>query len=206
MHLRKSIMAGLVAAILVVLPVTAANAGTGAPAPTPDSVTISSPMVVGGYDAQVAEANGFKIVTHADGSQESLPVTATAVAQLKQADQLRAAARQSAGSSGALSYCGESWVSGSKIANDTVIFHTGFIVHLAAHSHQWTVYATGFITGNSWSTSGMGPSSGNRSWDGAMGGVVGPGVAGVPWGSNSASVVLVNGSVCWSNGPTFTFG
>lgn len=196
----------MAAAILVVGPVTAANADTGTPAQTPDSVTIYSPMVVGGYDAQVAEANGFKIVTHADGSQESVPVTAAAVAQLKQADQLRAAARQSAGTSGAAAVCGDSWVSGSKIANDTVAFNTGFIVYLSAYSHSWRVYATGFVTGNYWSTSGAGPASGNKSWSGAIPGVIGPGVGGVPWGSNSASVVLVDGTVCWSDGPTFTFG
>ena len=48
-------------------------------------------MVVAGYDAEVAEANGFKIVTHADGSQESVPVTAAAAAQRERADQRRAA-------------------------------------------------------------------------------------------------------------------
>lgn len=51
-----------------------------------DSFFFSSPMVVGGYDAQVAEENGFEIVTHADGSQESVSVTDAAVALLEESD------------------------------------------------------------------------------------------------------------------------
>lgn len=202
----RILTAMMTAAILVVGPVTAANADTGATTPTSESVTVYTPMVVAGYDAKVAEANGFKIVTHADGSQESVPVTAAAAAQHKRADQLRAADQKSVGTSAALTVCGDSWLSGAKVDNNVVVFQTGFIVYGAAYEHTWTVYATGAITGNSWSTSGPGPASGNRSWEGGIGNVIGPGIAGVPWGSWSASVILVDGTVCWSDGPNFAFG
>lgn len=202
----RILTAMMTAAILVVGPVTAANADTGAPTPTSESDTVYTPMVVAGYDAKVAEANGFKIVTHADGSQESVPVTGAAAAQHKRADQLRAADQKSVGTSAALTVCGDSWLSGAKVDNNVVVFQTGFIVYRAAYEHTWTVYATGAITGNSWSTSGPGPASGNRSWEGGIGNVIGPGIAGVPWGSWSASVILVDGTVCWSDGPNFAFG
>ncbi len=163
-------------------------------------------MVVHGYDAQVAAANGYRIVSNADGTQQSVPVTAAAIAQRQQADQIRAAARQGTPSPSVGVVCGDSWVSGVKKARDTVAFSTGFLVYGAAYQHTWTVYATGFITGNSWTTSGAGPASGTKSWTGAIPRVVGPGVGGVPFASASASVILVDGTVCYSVGPTFTFG
>lgn len=206
MKFRKPILAGLVAAALVLLPTAAASADTGTPQPAPQTTTEYRPMVAKGYDAQVAAANGFQIVTNADGTQSSVPVTAAAKAQLQQAAERRAQLQSSTVSPQGVGNCGESWASGSKIANDTVAFSTGFQVFLAATHHTWTVYATGLITANSWTTSGAGPATGNKSWTGAIPSVVGPGVGGVPWGSASASVVLVDGTVCYSDGPTFTFG
>ena len=204
MHLRKLVIVGFAVASLALIPATAANASTGTPGPAPTTETTHAAMTVSGYNAEVAEANGYKIVTNADGTQESVPVTDAAIAQRRQADQLRAAAPQETASPAVV--CGDSWASGTKVANDTVAFNTGFIVYGAAYEHTWTVYADGFITANSWSTSGAGPASGNESWEGAIPGVVGPGIGGVPFGSASASVVLVDGTVCYSDGPTFTFG
>lgn len=199
----------MVVAVLALLPATAANASTGvASSPTPNTTRVTTPMAVGGYDAQVAAANGYKIVTHADGTEESVPVTAAAAAERKQADQARAAAQasQSTVAPAAVGNCGSSWLQGAKVANDTVTFQTGFIVYLAAYEHTWTVNAQGFISGNYWTTSGAGPANGSDSWEGAIPGVVGPGWAGVPAWSASASVVLRDGTVCYSLGPTFNFG
>ena len=209
MHLRKSIVAGMVVAATVLLPAGAANASTVSPTPAPVTTTIHTSMVVKGYDAQVAEANGYKIVTNADGTQQSVPVTSAAIAQQAKSDQLRAAAQattQIAASSAGGVVCGDSWVSGAKLANNTVAFHTGFLVYGAASYHVWTVYAVGTITANSWATSGSGPYSGTQSWEGGISTVIGPGVGGVPFLSPAASVVLENGSICFSVGPTFTFG
>ncbi|WP_256728800.1 hypothetical protein [Microbacterium oleivorans] len=201
-----SITGAAVLTLAVALMPQAALAATPEPA-APETISETAPMVVGGYDAAVAEANGFKIVTHEDGTQESVPVTEAAAAQLQQADQRRAEAQlESAAADPVPGNCGSSWASGSKRANDTVAFSTGFIVFLAAYEHDWRVYANGFISGNYWSTGGAGPSTGSKSWTGAIPGVVGPGIGGVPAYSASASVILVDGTVCYSVGPTFTFG
>lgn len=206
MHLRKSIITGAVVVAFALLPATAANASTGSSDPAPNSTRVTTPMVVHGYDAQVAAANGYKIVTNADAAQESIPVTAAAVAQSKQADQRRAGVQaQSAATPAVVGNCGSSWVSGVKQAHDTVAFSTGFLVYLAATHYTWTVYATGAITGNHLSSTGGGPASGTRSWTGAIPSVIGPGIGGVPFACGSASVVLVDGTVCYSVGPTFLF-
>lgn len=76
---------------------------------------------------------------------------------------------------------------------------------LAVYEYDWRVNATGLITANHWSTSG-GQSPSTKNWNGAIPGVIGPGVGGVPAFSASASTVLVNGKVCYSVGPTFSFG
>lgn len=209
MRLRRPVIAGVVLAVLALLPPTAANASTGASSPTPTTTRVTTPMTVGGYNAQVAAAHGYKIVTHSDGTQESVPVTAAAVAERKQADQARIAAQaksQSTVTPAVVGNCGSSWLQGTKIANDTVTFQTGFIVYLAAYEHTWTVNAVGFITANHWTTTGAGPANGSDSWQGAIYNVVGPGYAGVPAWSASASVVLRDGTVCYSLGPTFNFG
>lgn len=165
-------------------------------------------MVAKGFDAQVAAANGYKIVTNADGTQASVPVTAAAAAQKQQAVGALSAIQGRTGivTPDGTGNCGASWASGVKAANDTVKFSTGFQVDLAATHHTWTVYATGAITGNSWTTSGGGPATGGQSWTGAIPSVIGPGVGGVPFLSANASVILVDGTVCYSDGPTFTFG
>lgn len=199
-----SIMGAAVLTLVVALTPHAALANTPE-SDAPETVIETMPMTVAGYDAEVAEANGFKIVTHEDGTQESVPVTDAAVTQRQQADQLRAVAQQD-DTSPSVAVCGDSWASGTKVANDSVAFSTGFLVYGAAYAHTWTVYATGAITANSWTTSGAGPASGTKSWTGAIPGVVGPGVGGVPFGSASASVILVDGTVCYSVGPTFLFG
>lgn len=203
---RKPILAGIVVAALALLPTTEANAITRGSGPLPNSETTFAPMVIKGYDVQVAKANGYQIVTNADGTQESVPVTAAAVAQRNQTARLRVAGQAKAQASPASSGdCGSSWVSGYKSANDTVKFSTGFIVYGAGYDYSWSVYAVGTITANSWSTHGLGPATGTKSWTGAIYHVIGPGVGGVPYYSASASVILVDGTVCYSNGPTFTF-
>lgn len=58
---------------------------------TPESE--STPMVLVGYDEEVAKANGFQVITNSDGSQSSIAVTDEAKAQLQQAEVLRAQAQ-----------------------------------------------------------------------------------------------------------------
>ena len=115
----------------------------------PETFNESAPMIIVGYDEQVAAANGFQVITNPDGSQYSIAVTNEAKAQLQQAEALRAEAQLAAPAADPVpGNCGSSWASGAKIANDTVAFSTGFLVFLAAYEHDWRVNATGFVTAN----------------------------------------------------------
>lgn len=205
--LRRPIIAGIVVAALALLPATAAHASTGS-TPSPGTTTYTR-MVVKGYDAQVALAHGYQIVTNANGTQESIPITAAAIAQRAQAQQARAAAQaktQGVAAPDVVGDCGYSWLSGTKAANNTLKFNTGFVVYGAGYEYDWYVYALAAVTVGSWSTSGPGPASGNKHWDAAMYNIIGPGIAAVPIGSASAEVILVDGTVCYSDGPSFAFG
>ncbi|MEV7694008.1 hypothetical protein AB0N73_11845 [Microbacterium sp. NPDC089189] len=201
---------GITGATVLTLMVALTPQAAFADTPDPEAPTTfseSAPMTIVGYDEAVAKANGFQVITNPDGSQSSIAVTDEATAQLQQAAVLRAQAQLAAPAADPVpGNCGSSWASGSKIANDTVAFSTGFLVFLAAYEHDWRVNATGFVTGNHWNTGGAGPASGTKSWTGAIPGVIGPGFGGVPAYSASASVILVDGAVCYSVGPTFSFG
>lgn len=60
------------------------------PAPPPAETTSAfMPMEVLRYDAKVAAENGYEIVTEADGSQHSTPVTPEAIAQQREFDDLK---------------------------------------------------------------------------------------------------------------------
>jgi hypothetical protein len=173
--------------------------------PTTDSSSASAPMTVVSYDAAVAEANGYQIVTNPDGTQSSIPVTDEAKAQQAAADAAKAEYESGGVSARGVvdGDCGSSWISASKIANDTVAYQTGYIVWGAVVDSQWTIVATGFITGNS-VTLHPGANAGTWETEGGVNNVVGPGVAGVTTGSSFA--VLAGGQVCYSGGPTATFG
>ncbi|MFT4135137.1 hypothetical protein [Microbacterium sp.] len=199
---RRTLAALLAISALVLIPSTVAAAASEDES---SDATTYMPMVARGFDAEVAEKNGFRIVTNEDGSQQSIPVTEKAAALLADGERLRAAA-QGTDAARAGGDCGTSWLSGSKLANDTVGFTTGFQVYLAVYEHDWKVIATGFWTGGNWTTSGSGPVSGYKNWQSAIYNVVGPGIAGVPSYSSSAAAILVDGTVCYSTGPSFAFG
>lgn len=207
MSVRRPLVGLLAVAVLLLGPAATANAATSDP--PPDSTSTSTPMVVGGYNEAVAEAHGFKIVTNSDGTQQSVPVTKAASALLAEAAQKRAAAQtaRAGATPNSTGNCGSSWLSGSKLANDTVGATTGFQVYLAGYEYDWKVTATGFWSGGVWNVTNVpGPATGYMNKQIAIYGVVGPGIAGVPRYSWTASVTLVDGTVCYSTGPSFNFG
>lgn len=183
-------------ALGVVLAPSAAQADTAENEP-PETFSAVMPMSVIGYDEEVAEANGFKIVTDENGQQTSVPVTDEAKA-------LVADAPVATPYDTVVGNCGQSWLNGSKGANDVVSFTTGYSVRAAVVLHQWRVSAVGAITsgeknyaqgagGPVWSTSGSTTA-------------IGPGWAIVPPLSPVAMVKLVDGTTCYSGGPSFFFG
>lgn len=194
--------AAVIGALALALTPTAANAATSTAETTREYFT----MAVGGYDATVAEANGYQIITNGDGTQESVPVTAAAKARAAAQPTVRdrlADVGEVTPYDEVVGDCGLSYLDGSKGANDTISYETGFVVRDAVSSFTWNVTATGFLTSGSKSYSG-GP--GDAEWGVADTVVaVGPGTAFVPGVSAAAAATLIDGSVCYSGGPSFDF-
>lgn len=215
--MRSSRKLALIAACAVILTAfsTPAFASQGASPPTPPSSSASeatdiptsqtAPMYVVRYDTAVAEANGYKIVTNADGSQDSVPVTDAAKAEA--ATTLKAKAEFEAAHTShlvatpygdAYGNCGQSWINAIKQPGNWVGYQTGYTVFGMVQDSQWDVHAYGFISSNSILLQ-PGGNSGSWSTEGGIGGVVGPGHAYINVPTSFA--ILTNGKVCWSGGP-----
>ncbi|PZF66464.1 hypothetical protein DEI81_02385 [Curtobacterium sp. MCBD17_013] len=180
----------------------AANAATVAPS-SPATVHISIPMTFGGYDVAVAEEDGYQIVTGPGGVQKSVPVTPAAKQE--------AAAAAATAPSGVHTddevngNCGLSYLDGSKGANNTITYDTGWLVRDAVKKWHWYVEADGFLTGSHHSWSGT---AHDAEWGVSNQKLtaIGPGTIFVPGVSAEAETVLVDGSTCYSGGPSFDFG
>ncbi|MFK4852692.1 hypothetical protein ACI3KT_13740 [Microbacterium sp. ZW T6_19] len=201
MRFRRAFATSVVALTLMIASAPPAHASPPQP-PSPETTSTFMPMMVLEYDAEVAAANGYKIVTEPDGTQYSVPVTPAAVAQQQHFDQLKASTLSAKAGGDAWGDCGGSGISAVKGSLDILRWHTWFTVFGAATSYSWHVSAIGAVSSNFWDMGGAGPASGSKSFDGA-GKVVGPGYATVPiW----SVVTLASGAVCYSLGPTAWFG
>jgi hypothetical protein len=95
------------------------------------------PIDIVGYDAAVAEANGFTIVTHPDGSQESVPVTPEAIALASEWGDDVAARGPKVTVPG---NCGSSWIKIDSGAFDVKRIETGYDVKApVANRVKWAV-------------------------------------------------------------------
>lgn len=187
----------VVAALLVP---QAAHADTSETAP--ETVQSVMPMEVAYYDEEVAAAHGFQLVTDENGETRSIPVTDGARALL--ADGSTSPEGTVTPFDTVVGNCGQSWLNGSKGANDVVSFTTGYSVRAAVTGHQWRVSAVGAITsGERNYAQGAGPAVWSTSGTTTA---IGPGWAIVPPLSPFGMVTLVDGSVCYSGGPSFWFG
>lgn len=196
---RLSMTVGVILAFGTLATPQAASADAG-DWQKPESFHARMPMTIVGYDAAIAEANGFKIVTNESGVTHSEPVTESARA-------LIAGAGKSPGLSPydtAVGNCGQSWLNGSKGANDNVSFTTGYSVRLRVVMHQWRVAAVGAITVGE-KNYAQGPGAAVWSTSDTTK-AIGPGWATVPVLSPVAMVKLTDGSTCYSGGPSFWFG
>lgn len=210
MHRQRRIAAAIAAVGLLAFVVgSAAPANAATTASAESTVTTVVQMISGGFRADVAEANGYQILTAPDGTQSSVPITEEAIAQRAAADAAKVSAQSEAPAglptpNGTVDGdCGSSWINAVKQANNTVAYSTGYIVFGAVVSSQWQVVASGFVSGNSVLLN-PGPNSGTWETEGALYNVVGPGLAYVTVATSFA--VLASGQVCYSGGPSASFG
>jgi hypothetical protein len=161
-------------------------------------------MSITGYDATVAAAHGFKIVTYADGSQESIPVSPAAKATVAKYGKAGTARIMPKGKgSGAVTNasvvygnCGSSMLVIEDEGN-YVFATTGYdVVAPVSNRIDWAVnfYAWSGFDQVSWPS---GPSPAHwRGYGGVFTSTDGFGVA-------AGDVLLTTGAICGSGGPQY---
>lgn len=186
---RAAIRAGIAAAATGAFVLSGALAAS-ADEPSPQMETVTLAMVPSGFDVAVAEANGYRVVTDADGSQRSVAVSQEAI------DFERALARtRTTYVSGP---CGNSWINAVSRGNSKFI-STGYVVPRPVIAKNWTVQVWGWSgMPSTWWGGASGPSW-SSSWSFSM---PGDGFANVLPGSN---VVMSDGTVCASGSPGENF-
>lgn len=195
------------AAVAIASVTGVASAAVAAPydgsKPGPSRVA-STPMSVLGYDESVAAANGFRIVTHGDGSWESVAVTETAKRLNVKTGIMRPAttAPDGAAAKGTVyGNCGSSWVNAYDSGRH-VPLGTGYTVKApVANRVAWSIYITSWAYGGSSVSWESAPSP--ATWAG-YGGALYPGPSD-GYAMAAGSVVLITGAVCASGNPTDAF-
>jgi hypothetical protein len=193
------VAAGMVATLCGFAPATHSPTQTD-----PNVTVIEAPMVAAGFDEDVARANGYQIVTDANGEKRSVPVTAAA----KAAEAQLLAKQKAEGTISPLANvvvgdCGSSRiviVDGPEFRDAGI--STSFNVNRPAVNYSWFVD----ITGNATSTrrTFSGGLAFRTSWQHTFVHTVpaaGTYIASVAKNSNA---VLNNGTLCFSGGPSDT--
>lgn len=155
------------------------------------------PMTIVGFDEEVATANGFEIVKE-DGVLRSVPITDEAKAIMAE---FEVEPGEFSPSGTVVGDCGTATIDGTKGSGDWVSLRTGYSVYNHVSHRNWSVVVTGFVTGFSYAWPSA---STSRTWYAEAGGTaVGPGIGFVP--AVAANVVLIDGAICYSGGPSFGF-
>lgn len=175
----------LFAALSGAIPATATNS-------TGTDSQVDLPMEFTGYDAAVAEANGYSIVTDEAGVTRSVPVSADALAYERQLE--RAVLSRTKFVDGP---CGSSWINAQSSGQRKVIT-TGYTVTHPVIAKNWTVQVWGWSGLPSHHWGGASGATWFSSWSYNGGGDF----ANVLPGSN---VVMSNGAVCVSGSPGENF-
>jgi hypothetical protein len=205
MNSRKALGGVAFAAVTTLMVLAGAQTATAATVPPPPKVvTMVTPMVVKGYDATVAAANGFTIVTDSNGVQSSVPVTAAAKALVASSAPLAATSTSAGGvhpdGTGSAN-CGSSYITLTAHGLSYVEYETGYSVRLPTSGRWWgiTVWSGAGATGVSMN-SGL---AGAKTWA-SLGYINGSGGG---WGYVNAGsfAILTDGSVCYTTGPTDTW-
>ena len=157
-------------------------------------------MYVAGFDEEVARAHGYKIITYANGDQQSVPLDPNSglpksaiLSHTAKADALPANSDYNR----VQGNCGVSWISVLQTGPSDVQVATGFGVYAATISHEWTVELND-ANGTSHQFAPPGPTNPSWAWS---------------WSHlyqrsftfdfvSSGGAVLVDGVICFAGRPS----
>ncbi|MBV9450194.1 MAG: hypothetical protein JO345_30325 [Streptosporangiaceae bacterium] len=200
--------AAIGAAVIAVSGVIAGPALASAPrAPAPRHVLERQGMYVAGFDAAVAKAHGYKIVTYANGDMQAVPINPRSGLPkgtlLVKASAPKGTIRpDDSGYSKEYGDCGDSWIYGYQIGAHKIDLESGFDVVLPAVKYRWTILLTDFNGDSEQGDSGW--LAEDSSWSGEWNDLTQ-----YEWTNdqveNSSYAELTDGEICFSTGPMITF-
>jgi hypothetical protein len=179
-----------------------------------DAPSPKEEMSVRGFDAAVARAHGYEVVTLPDGAQASVPADKADAARLGAyrpssgiVSRRSTDAAQTQGYGEVPGDCGISWVSLTPIGASRAHLDTGFIITDSGAGSVWDVDWNVSIHDNGGSSNqpyeeqnGSSWGSGWTAYQRTLGLTRGWADATIVW--YNSIVITTHGWVCWSNGPT----
>jgi hypothetical protein len=200
--------AAIGAAVIAVSGVVAGPALATAPRPTAARPFLEKHgMYVTGFDAAVAKAHGYKIVTYANGDMQAVPINPSSGLPkgtlLVKTPAPNGTIRPANGDYSQVSgNCGDSWISGWQTGAHQIELTSGFDVVLPAVKFKWRILLTDFNGDSEQGDSGW--LAEDSSWSGSW-----PGLTQYEWSvdqvENSSYATLTDGEICYSGGPLISF-
>lgn len=152
-----------------------------------------APMNIVGYDAGIAAANGFEIVTDENGVQTSVPVTDEAkaiVAEYEGGPQAR---------NTVWGDCGSASLFITRLGIYTIVIETAYSAYLPSVSHVWDV--DGAVTSGTYSEAFSGLNFSNT-WYAAHNVGVNNNTSGFGVVRSGSRAYLIDGAICYAYGPS----
>ncbi|PPG51713.1 hypothetical protein C5C24_06540 [Rathayibacter sp. AY2B3] len=150
-------------------------------------------MTLSGYDAAVAEAHGYQIVVHDDGTFESIPVTDAAK---KEAEELAIAGGGLAARDTRSGNCGTSTLFITRAGSSGINIYTAYSVTLGySIGHEWKV--DGATSSGTWSEDFNGLAA-STTWSATHFKAVGGNASGFGQVRAGSYAILNNGLTCSS--------
>ena len=167
----------------------------------PTEETITVPMYIGGYNEEVAEANGFEIVIGEDGMPYSIPVTPEA----QELEETYNSVNQEPGGISAFNIvygpCGASSLNIARTFNGIYVA-TSYSVKFPSYWHNWNV--SGSSNNGGWS-SGFSGANASTTWNATHFVGIGSYSSGFGQVTSGSYALLINGLVCYSGSPSAYF-
>lgn len=173
--------------------IAATNASAAPNTPDEPATRVTAGLHVGGFDARVAEAHGYKIATRPDGRQTSIPANA----------KIPTTSIHPLGYDETEGDCGESYIDFRGTGASAAVLSTGFTLnpgYADAIQIVWNVHIhdTRGDSDQPWKETHI---TGISDWhpdSRVLGLTRGPAEA---WVSNSSIAILWDGTICYSYGP-----